>query len=90
MRWIASCTHLIGNGLELLGLGQCRFDAIVLNQLCDQVAEHRLAMGHCPVKAAKVLSVMHAVYVPTGVCECVSEWVEEEKDSKKSDHRANE
>lgn len=32
----------------------------MLNQLCDKVAEHRLAMGHCPVEAAKVLSVMHA------------------------------
>jgi hypothetical protein len=51
--------YLIGNSLELLGLGEGGLDAIMLNQLCDKVTEHRLAMGHCPVETTKVLSVMH-------------------------------
>lgn len=51
--------YLISNRLELLSLGKSRFDTVMLNQLRDQVAEHRLAMRDRPVEAAKVLSVMH-------------------------------
>jgi len=58
--------YLISNGLQLLSLGQGGLDAIVLNQLRDQVAEHRLAMGHCPVQATEVFAVVHVVYIWVG------------------------
>lgn len=59
--------YLIGNCFQLLSLGQGCLDAIMLNELCDQVAQHGLAVRGGPVQTPKVLAVMHVTWEMGGV-----------------------
>lgn len=59
--------YLISNCLQLLSLRQGCLDAIMLNELCDQVAQHGLAVRGCPVQTSKVLAVMHVTCEMSGV-----------------------
>jgi hypothetical protein len=40
----AECDHAFGNGASRLGAKQSGMDALLLNQVCDQIAEHCAAM----------------------------------------------